>query len=151
MLSVKKVLQVAYMNLLCETVNPDARSALAGTSHVEVFQRHQQGLLRPPVLHPPFITMSKKQVREHSTSPQYHHVKWTAKRTQRGAILTAGVVTPTSLETPVKSRRSTMLQDTGYSRNQTPIPGEGIEEAMSLPPIPAPGILAPKKRKSGKV
>ena len=140
--------------LLCRTVKLNVRSALAGASHLEVFQRRQRVLLHaslPSRATHPFIAMSRKRVREHSTSPQYHRVKWTVKRTRRGAILTAGAITPNSLETPVKSRRNTTLQDTGYSRDQTPIPGEGIEEAMSLPPIPAPEILAPKKGKSGKV
>lgn len=95
--------------------------------------------------------MSKKRMREHSASPKFHRVTWTQKRTRRGAVLTAEVITPGSLETPVKSRRHTILQNTGYSRDQTPILGEGIEEAMSLPPIPAPEILAPKKGQTGKV
>ena len=95
--------------------------------------------------------MSKKRAREHSTSPKFHRVAWTEKRTQWGAVLTADVVTPSSLGTPAKPRRHTTLQDTGYSRDQTPVPGEGIQEAMSLPPIPAPEILAPKRGQRGKV
>ena len=38
-----------------------------------------------------------------------------------------------------------------YTQDQTPTTGEGIEAAMSLPPIPAPEILAPKRGWGGKV
>jgi len=95
--------------------------------------------------------MSKKRAREHSTSPKFHRVAWTEKRTRRGAVLTAEAITPSSLGTPTKPRRHTKLQNTGYSQDQTPVAGEGIQEAMSLPPIPAPAILAPKKGQRGKV
>ena len=95
--------------------------------------------------------MSRKQTREHSTSPKFHHVAWTEKRTRQGAILTAEVITPSSPATPVKPRRHTTLQNTGLSRDQTPIPGGAIKEAMYLPPIPAPEILASKKGWRGKV
>ena len=95
--------------------------------------------------------MSRKRVREHSTSPKFHHVVWTGKRTRRGAVLAVEVTTQGSLRTPAKQKRHTTSQNTGYSRDQTPILGEGIKAAMSLPPIPAPEILAPKKGQAGKV
>lgn len=93
--------------------------------------------------------MAKKRAREHSTSPKFHRVAWTEKRTRRGAVLAAEVITPGS--TPVKPKKKTTSWNTGYSRDQTPILGEGIKAAMALPPIPAPEILAPKKGRSGKV
>jgi len=94
--------------------------------------------------------MSKRGL-EHSVSPKVHRVAWNKKQTRRGAVLTAEVITSTSLKTPAKRRRLAMVQNTGHSQDQTPIPGEGIQEAMSLPPIPAPEILAPKKGQKGKV
>jgi len=95
--------------------------------------------------------MSKKRIREHSTSPKFHRVAWTEKRTRRGAVLTAGVITaPDSLKTPTKPKRPT-LHRVKYSQDQTPTTGEGITAAMSLPPIPAPEILATKRDRRGKV
>ena len=96
-------------------------------------------------------TMPKKRVQEHIASPKFHRVAWTGKRTRRGAVLAAEVITPGSPATPVKLKKYTTLQNTGYSQDQTPILGEGIKAAMSLPPIPAPEILAPKKGQAGKV
>ena len=94
--------------------------------------------------------MTRKRVREHSSSPKFHRVAWT-KRTRQGVVLATEVTTPGTPETPVKPKKHTTLQNLGYSRDQTPIPGEGIKTAMSLPPIPAPEILAPKKGRKGKV
>lgn len=96
--------------------------------------------------------MTRKRPREHSASPKFHRVAWVEKRTRRGAILTAEVIaSPSSLETPVKPRKHAALQSTKYSRDQTPITDEGIKVAMSLPPIPAPEFLAPKRICPGKV
>ena len=96
--------------------------------------------------------MSRKRPREHSTSPQFHRVAWAEKRTRRGAIFAAEVITtPSSLETPVKSKKHTPFRSTKYSQDQTPVGSEGIKAAMSLPPIPAPEILAPKKGRKGEV
>ena len=97
------------------------------------------------------VTMSRKRIREHSTSPKFHRVTWAEKRTGQGPILAAQVIPQSSPETPIKQRKHTTLQNTGYSRDQTPISGETIKEAMSLPPIPAPEILASKKGQRGKV
>ena len=95
--------------------------------------------------------MSKKRAREYSTSPKFQRVTWTEKRTRRGAVLTAEAVTPSSQGTPTKPRRHAKLQRTGYSQDHSAGPGEAFQEAMSLPPIPAPEILAPKKGQRGKV
>ena len=94
--------------------------------------------------------MTKKRTREHSASPKFQRVEWT-KRTRRGAVLATELTTPNSPTTPVKPKKHTALQNTGYSQDQTPIPGEGIKAAMSLPPIPAPEILASKRERRGKV
>jgi len=94
--------------------------------------------------------MAKKRTREHSTSPKFHRVTWAVKRTRRGAVLAAEVApTPGSFATPVKQKKLTTLQRDKHS--QTPTSGEGIKTAMSLPPIPAPEILAPKRDRRGKV
>ena len=103
-------------------------------------------------LHVVLSAMSKKRTREHSSSPKFRRVAWAEKRTRRGAVFTAEVIdTPASLETPVKPKKHATLQRVKYSQDQTPISGEGIETAMSLPPIPAPEILAPKRNRRGKV
>ena len=99
----------------------------------------------------PPSTMTKKRVREHSTSPKFHRVAWTGKRTRRGTVFSAEVITPSSQATPVKSKRYLAPNDPKYSQDQTPTAGRGIETAMSLPPIPAPEILASKKKWKGKV
>ena len=94
--------------------------------------------------------MAKKWTREHSTSPKFQRVAWTEKRTRQGAVLAAEVIsTPGSFTTPVKPNKLTTMQRVKYS--QTPTSGEGIKTAMSLPPIPAPEVLAPKRDRRGKV
>lgn len=96
--------------------------------------------------------MPKRQTREHSTSPKVRRVTWAAKRTRRGTVFTAEATPmPGSPETPVKPKKHAASQKVKYSRDQTPITGEGIKAAMSLPPIPAPEILAPKRERRGKV
>ena len=117
--------------------------------------------LAPPLPSPPHklcqphslpSTMSRKRVQEHSASPKFHRVAWAEKRTRRGAVLTAEVITtPSSLKTPAKPKRHTTLHKVKDSQHQTPITSEGITAAMSLPPIPAPDILAPKRDRRGKV
>lgn len=99
-----------------------------------------------------YSSMTKKRMREHSTSPKFHRVTWAEKRTRRGTVISAKVVTtPGSLQTPVKAKKHTSLHNTKYSQDQTPTAGEGIKVAMSLPPIPALEILASKKGRTGKV
>jgi len=67
-------------------------------------------------------------------------------------VLAAEVIsTPGSPATPVKPKKHTTLHKVKYSQDQIPISGEGIKTAMSLPPIPAPEILAPKRDRRGKV
>ena len=89
--------------------------------------------------------MSRKWPREFSTSPKFHHIAWTEKQTRRGTVLTAELVTALgSPPTPIKPKKHPIFQKAKYSQDQTPTSGEGIETAMSLPPIPAPEILAPK-------
>ena len=76
---------------------------------------------------------------------------WAEKRTRRGTVLAAEVIpAPGSLATPVKPKKHT-LQRVKYSQDQTPTSGKGIKAAMSLPPIPAPEVLAPKRDRRGKV
>ena len=58
--------------------------------------------------------------------------------------------TPTAEQPPATPVAQTR-QNVNYSRDQSFLYGEGIEAAMTLPPIPAPEILAPKKGQSGKV
>lgn len=96
--------------------------------------------------------MSKKRPREYSTSPKFHRITWAEKRTRQGAVLTAEVLTtPGSPATPTKPRKNAALRKVKYSQDQAPASGEGIKAAMSLPPIPAPEILAPKRDRRGKV
>lgn len=95
--------------------------------------------------------MTRKRVREQSSSPKFQRVAWATKQTRRGPSFSAEVVTPSSLETPKKQKRPKVSHKVKYSQDQTPIAGKGIEAAMSLPPIPAPEILAPKKGPKGKV
>lgn len=92
--------------------------------------------------------MSRKRQREFSVSPKVKQITWRQKRTRRGVILAA---TPAAeLQSPATPVAQTK-QNVNYSRDQSYPPGEGIAAAMSLPPIPAPDILAPKKGQSGKV
>lgn len=96
--------------------------------------------------------MSKKRTREHSTSPKFHRVAWAGKRTRRGTVFTAEVTTTArSPVTPVKPMRPTVPGKIKDSLDQKSVSGKGIEAAMSLPPIPAPEILAPKRDRRGKV
>jgi hypothetical protein len=79
-------------------------------------------------------------------------VAWGEKRTRRGAVFSSEVITtPRVLETPVKPKKHTVLKSVKYYRDQTPTVDDGIKAAMSLPPIPAPEILAPKRERRGKV
>ena len=92
----------------------------------------------------------EKRRREHSTSPKVHHVSWSEKKTRRGTVLAPTYVSASQpLKTPAKQQRSALPQNTKPS-HQKPI-SKGISEAMSLPPIPAPEILAPKRDRRGKV
>jgi hypothetical protein len=94
----------------------------------------------------------RKRPREHSSSPKYHRIAWTEKRTRRGAVLAAEVIPmPGYLETPVKPKRHLMSQKVKCSQDQTPISGKGIRTAMALPPIPALEILTSKRDRRGKV
>lgn len=92
--------------------------------------------------------MSRKRQREFSVSPKVQQVVWRHKKTRRGVVLAA---TPTTEFKPPVTPVAQGKRNANYSRDQTSPPGEGIEAAMSLPPIPAPDILAPKKGQSGKV
>ena len=95
--------------------------------------------------------MSRKRVREHSTSPKFHRVAWAEKRTRRGTVFTAEVTAASRAPvTPVRPKKHTALGKVEYPQDQKPI-SRGIKTAMSLPPIPAPGILAPKRDRRGKV
>ena len=94
--------------------------------------------------------MSRKRVREHSVSPKVRRVAWAEKQTRRGPVLTAKDVTG-STATPVKRKRLAVSHGVKHSQDHTPIADEGIKAAMSLPPIPAPGILASKRDRRGKV
>lgn len=53
--------------------------------------------------------------------------------------------------TPTKQKGSVMSHKIKFSQDETPITDEGIEVAMSLPPIPAPEILSSKRDRRGKV
>ena len=131
----------------CDKVLIQIRSAPYSLSLpiTHLYQYHPQPQLLPSA-------MSRKRVREHSTSPKFHRVAWAEKRTRRGTVFTAEVTAASgSPMTPVKPKKHTALGKVKYSQDQTPISVGGIEAAMSLPPIPAPGILAPKKDRRGKV
>jgi len=95
--------------------------------------------------------MSRKRLREHSVSPKVHRVTWAEKRTRRGPVLTVKDITPGSITTPVKAKRLTASHGVKHSQNNTPVTEGGIKVAMSLPPIPAPDILASKRDRRGKV
>lgn len=103
----------------------------------------------PHLPHPPRRPqqMPKKRAREHSVSPTFHRIAWTRKRTRRGNVLIEEVVSPNSPATPKQKK----MANTKYTRDQTPPSVRGIEEAMALPPIPAPDVFAPKKGRKGKV
>jgi len=76
------------------------------------------------------------------------------KKKQGGSVFAAEVVTGSkSPQTPVRPTKHIALQSIKHSQDRTPLslPGEGIKAAMSLPPIPAPEILDPKRKKKGKV
>ena len=136
----------------------DYDKGLGTPAHFPHLSLYTTSSLTPHQPHSLPSTMSKKRVREHSTSPKFHRVAWAEKQTRRGAVLTAEVITvpgslrtPGPLKTPTKPKRLTTLHKPNYSKDQTPITGKGITAAMSLPPIPAPEILAPKRDRRGKV
>lgn len=89
----------------------------------------------------------QKRKREFSVSPKVKQVTWREKKTRRGIVLAATPVSGQPLGTPMTQAR----RNSNYSRDQSLLPGEGIEAAMSLSPIPAPEFHAPKKAQSGKV
>jgi hypothetical protein len=94
--------------------------------------------------------MSRKRVREFSVSPKFHRVAWAEKQTRRGTVIAAEIIaTSGSAQTPTRPRKQS--KQARFTQDQTPRSGEDIHEALSLPPIPIPDILAPKKGKSGKV
>jgi hypothetical protein len=96
--------------------------------------------------------MSRKRPREFSTSPKFHRVTWTQKRTRRGTVLAAEVIaTSGSTQTPTRPKKHITSRQANFTRDQTPRSGEDIKEAIALPPIPIPDILAPKKDRRGKV
>jgi hypothetical protein len=107
-----------------------------------------------PVIRSPHCTkhmpLPKKRRRELSTSPKIHRVKWTEKRTRRGTVLAAKLVSP-SIKTPVKSIDQPLQEYTNSLVDRRPPLSKGIIAAMSLPPIPAPEHIASTKQRRGKV
>lgn len=96
--------------------------------------------------------MSKKRPREFSTSPKFQRVKWAEKRTRQGTVLSAQVIaTPGSTQTPTRPKKHTTLRQPKFTQDQTPRSAEAINDATSLPPIPIPDLLAPKRDRRGKV
>ena len=96
--------------------------------------------------------MSRKRPQEFSASPKYHRVGWTEKRTRRGPVLAAEVITTAGpVQTPTRPRKHIISKQAKFTQDQTPRSGEDIKEAITLPPIPIPDILAPKKARRGKV
>jgi len=51
----------------------------------------------------------------------------------------------------VKPKRLAVSHGVKHAQDYTPTIDEGIKAAMSLPPIPAPDILASKRDRRGKV
>jgi hypothetical protein len=95
------------------------------------------------------FNMTRKRLREHSTSPT-QRIVWSHKRTRRGAVLTATVVSGSQpLGTPARPKER--YTSPPRPKGQRPPISKGIKEALSLPPIPAPDILAPKRDRRGKV
>ena len=99
-----------------------------------------------PTQSPSTMPSSKKRAREHSVSPKFHRVRWSEKKTRRGTILAPTLVPQSqSPKTPTKSKIRATAQGAKPSQGHRLPLSEGIEAAMSLPPIPAPEIFAPKK------
>ena len=127
---------------------------LSVSSHITSLHQysHQHCSLSSPTSLVLSFAMSRKRTREHSASPKFRRVAWAEKRTRRGTVFTAEVTNMARVPvTPVKPKKHTVLGRVGYSQDQTPISSGGIQAAMSLPPIPAPEILAPKRDRRGKV
>ena len=98
----------------------------------------------------PVYNMSRKRPREFSTSPKFHRVTWAEKRTRRGTVLAAEVITASgSAQAPIRPKKTS--KHAKFTHDQTPRSSEDINEATFLPPIPVPDILAPKRDRRGKV
>jgi hypothetical protein len=92
--------------------------------------------------------MSRKRPREFPTSPKFQRVTWAEKRTRRGTVVAAEVITASgSAQAPTRPKKSS--KQAKFTHGHTSRSGEDINETTFLPPIPIPDILAPKKR--GKV
>ena len=103
------------------------------------------------LLHP-LSVMSRKRAREFSTLPKFQRVTWTKKQTRRGTVHSTEVITQAgSTETPKRPRKNIQSSQAKFTRDQTPRPGEAIEDAISLPPILMPDLLALKRDGRGKV
>jgi hypothetical protein len=91
--------------------------------------------------------MSRKRTREFSTSPKFQRVAWAEKRTRRGTVLAAEAHNHfrTAMQTPTRPKKHIPSKQAKFTQDQTPRSGGDIKEAISLPPIPTPAILAPKK------
>ena len=101
-----------------------------------------------------FHSAMPKRPREFSSSPKVkvHYVRWNRKRTRRGSILSAQVITPPRFtQTPRRPKNHTTPKQPKFTQDQTPRSGEAIRDATSLPPIPVPDLLAPKRDRRGKV
>ena len=102
-------------------------------------------------LYLPPSAMSTKRPMEFTSPPKIHYVRWEGKQTRRGIVQTAEIIatqgpaqTPKRPKKPIKSKKAKFTQD------QTPRSGQDNMEAISLPPIPTPDILAPKRNRRGK-
>ena len=92
-----------------------------------------------------------KRPREFTSPPKFHYRRWDRKQTRRGPVLSAQVITPPgSTQTP-RPKKNTTLRQPKFTQDQTPRYGEAITDATSLPPIPIPDLLAPKRDRRGKV
>ena len=98
----------------------------------------------------PLSAMSRKRAREFSPPSKYVRVAWTEKRTRRGNVSAADIITtPGPAQTPTRPKK--MSKQVKFTLGETSRAGEVIIEAISLPPIPIPDILASKKDRRGKV
>ena len=114
-----------------------------------------------------FHSALPKRPREFSPSPKVkvHYVRWGRKETRRGPVLSAQAITPPGsaqtpsrpknppgpTQTPRRPKNHTTLRQPRFTQDQTPRSGEAIRDATSLPPIPVPDLLAPKRDRRGKV
>lgn len=94
-----------------------------------------------------YSLMTKKRPQEFSTSPKAHCAVWRAKQTRWGTVHSAEIITQAgSTQTPKRPKKHIPSRKAKFTKDQTPIFGEAIEDAVFPPPIPMPDLTGLKKR-----